>query len=245
MDRIVIESLFPEFSSQGGDNGNIMYLRESLPDAEIIETRFTDEPAFASRDVSMIYLGYMTEAEQEQVAAKLMPYRDRLRTLADTGCVVLFTGNAAEILGRAIVRDDGRTIAGLGLFDFTTRLSYRHRRTEVFLGELVDGPGEEPLEVAGYQIRFTEVDGDNSAEPLFRTVVGRGLGAEGGFEGFRRGTLFATWLAGPVLPLNPLFTEYLIGLLGSTAPAAYRAVALDAYRKRLEEFRVPGIRMPI
>lgn len=247
MSQIVIESLFPEFCNQGGDNGNIMYLKASMPEAEFIETHFMDEPAFVTRDVSMIYLGYMTEAEQEQVAAKLMPFRDRLLELVDAGCVVLFTGNAAELLGREIVCPDGREIPCLNLFDIKTHLSYERRYVEVYLGTFERGALDAtPLDIVGYKIQFTQAEGDNTESYFCRNKVGFGLNRSSSFEGLRRNNLFATWLTGPLLPLNPLFCEYLMSLLGVQDPcAAYRDEAMGAYRKRVEEFQTPGIKMPV
>lgn len=264
----MIESLFPEFSNQGGDNGNMMYLKASLPQAEFIETAFGDEPAFATRDVDAIYLGYMTEHEQELVAGKLMPHRDRLAELAERGCVILFTGSAAELLGTSITWDDGRTTEGLGLFDFTTRQDLSERIVEVFLGQLDcateagavptggrDGGAAsgEPLEIVGYKIQFTQAaPGDGSARfagarPFCTAEVGFGLNRSSKLEGFRYRNLIATWLTGPLLPLNPLLTESLIARIDPTPTprAAFRDEALAAYRKRLEEFRTPGIKMPI
>ena len=51
--------------------------------------------------------------------------------------------------------------------------------------------------------------------------------------------LICTSLLGPILPLNPLFTEYLLGLCGVKAEAAHREAALAAYEQRLQEFRDP------
>jgi len=49
----------------------------------------------------------------------------------------------------------------------------------------------------------------------------------------------------PAFPLNPLFTEYLMGLMGAERHAAHRKEALAAYEGRVEEFKTPGIKMPI
>lgn len=264
MARPVIESLFPEFCNQGGDNGNMMYLRASLPEAEVIETGFTDEPAFATRDVDFIYLGYMTEEEQELVAAKLMPLRDRLIELANAGCTMLFTGNAAELLGEGIAMADGHVVQGLRLFDFSCTQDLSDRIVEVFLGRFEEGrdapaqasdeegaAAQGALEIVGYKIQFTRArTGDGTAAfagalPFCTAEVGFGLNRESRLEGFRYKNLFATWLCGPLLPLNPLFTEYLMSRMGCHSEAAFRSEALEAYAKRLEEFRTPGIKMPI
>ena len=52
-----IEILFPEFCNLFGDMSNMWYLRKCLPEAEFVETPFEAEPAFASEDVGLIYLG--------------------------------------------------------------------------------------------------------------------------------------------------------------------------------------------
>lgn len=246
MSTSVVESLFPEFSNQGGDNGNMMYLKASLPAAEFIETRFTDKPAFVTRDVDFIYLGYMTEAEQEKVAAKLMPHKDRLVELVEKGCVVLFTGNACDLLGTKIVCDDGHEVSCLGLFDFTVKQDFSHRIVEPYLGTFTPAEtGGEPLEIVGYKVQFTQVEGDNSREPFCKNEVGFGLRRGDSFEGYRRHNLFGTWLCAPLLPMNPLFTEYLMRLMGETGDAAFRDEAMAAYRRRVEEQKTPGLHMPI
>ena len=58
------------------------YLRKCLPEAEFVETPFEAEPAFASEDVGLIYLGPMTERTQERVIEKLRPLSDRFTNLS-------------------------------------------------------------------------------------------------------------------------------------------------------------------
>lgn len=243
---IVIESLFPEFSNQGGDNGNMMYLKASLSDAEFIETHFTDEPAFATRDVSMIYMGYMTEREEKKVAAKLLPYRDRLIELRDKGCVILFTGSAADLAGRSLRFDDGECVECLNLFDFETVHSYAHRYAQVYLGEFTPADGSSPLEIVGYKIQFTQATGDNSSNFFCKNKVGFGLNTKAAYEGFCCNNMFVTSLVGPILAINPLFCEYLMGKLGvEESRVAFRRRSMAAYEKRLEEFKTPGVEMPL
>ena len=53
----------------------------------------------------------------------------------------------------------------------------------------------------------------------------------------RKNNLICTTCLGPILPLNPLFTERIISLAGGNEKAAFRDEAMDAYNKRLAEFR--------
>ena len=94
-----IEYLFPEHCNLFGDPANIKYLSQCLPTAQIIETHFTEEPRFLTEKVDLVYMGGMTEDMQEQIAAKLMPYRDRIKELIEEGQVFLVTSNAVELFG--------------------------------------------------------------------------------------------------------------------------------------------------
>ena len=57
----------------------------------------------------------------------------------------------------------------------------------------------------------------------------------------RKKNLLCTQILGPILPLNPLFCEYLLKLAGVETKAAYREAAMDAYEQHLKEFRDPKV----
>ena len=65
-----IEVLFPEAANLFGDVWNYRYLKECMPEAELIETALNDEPAFVNGDVDLIYMGAMTERAQELAIKK-------------------------------------------------------------------------------------------------------------------------------------------------------------------------------
>lgn len=241
--RIVIEELYPEFGNQGGDNGNLMYLRACLPEAEVIQTAFADEPAFVSRDdVSLVLLGGMTERQQRLVAARLAPWRERLVELVDRGMCVLFTGNAAELLGCAIEAPDGSRTPCLGLFDFVAKQNLDTRYLATFTGVFEPGQGETPINVCGFKAQFTQMGGTNDDCCFCRVNYGFGLREGHMLEGFRRGGCIATWVIGPILPSNPDLTRWLLDRMGATdARLAFEDVARTAYEKRWAELNRPGL----
>ena len=241
--RIVIEELFPEFGNQGGDNGNLMYLLACLPEAEVVKTAFGDEPAFATRDdVSMVLLGGMTEHQQKLVAAKLMPLRERLAELVDRGMCVLFTGNAAELLGSAVVAPDGTRTQCLGLFDFVAKQNFDTRYLATFTGVFEPGDGAEPINVCGFKAQFTQMEGQNEDCCFCKVNYGFGLREGHMFEGYRRGNCIATWIIGPILPSNPPLTRWFLDRMGAAdAPLAFADVAQTAYEKRWAELNRPGL----
>ena len=93
-----IEVLFPEFCNLFGDAYNMVYLEKTLPEAEFIRTKFSDDVRFTEEKMNLVYMGPMTERMQEQVIRKLMPLKEKIQKAIDDGTVFLFTGNALETL---------------------------------------------------------------------------------------------------------------------------------------------------
>ena len=73
-----------------------------------------------------------------------------------------------------------------------------------------------------------------------KVVRGRGINDECEFEGIRQNNFFGTYYIGPLLVLNPLFTKYLIKLLGIKGKKlAHEETAIEAYELKLNEFSDP------
>ena len=68
------------------------------------------------------------------------------------------------------------------------------------------------------------------------TPAGDGITDVGPAEGIRIKNLFATYILGPILPLNPYFTDYLLDImLGEIKEKKYLPFELEAYADRLGE----------
>lgn len=244
-DHPVIEVLFPEYGNQAGDNGNVMYLRACLPNATFVETSHGDVPYFADARPDLIVMCGMTERQQETVIERLRPYRDRLAQLVDEGVHMLFTGNAPEVLTRAIEDARGTRVEGLGLIDAVVKRDTSARYLSVQVGSFEPAPGAAPLEVVGFKIQFTQVEGDNSGSFFIEDSVGWGLSEQSKLEGFRLNNLIATWIIGPLLPLNPDLTAWLIGQISGSdeVQLAFEPEARAAYVKRAAELKTPGMHL--
>ena len=114
-----IEVLFPEFCNLFGDAYNMVYLEKTLPEAEFIRTKFSDDVRFTEEKMNLVYMGPMTERMQEQVIRKLMPLKEKIQKAIDDGTVFLFTGNALEIFGDYIENEDGSRVECLGPVSYT------------------------------------------------------------------------------------------------------------------------------
>ncbi|MCL2031182.1 MAG: hypothetical protein FWG93_06510 [Oscillospiraceae bacterium] len=232
-----IEVLYPELSNLFGDAANAGYLRRALPEAEFIQTPLKARPAFADGEVSLIYLGSMTESGQSHAAAALMPYRERMEALIGGGTAFLVTGNALELFGTHIENEDGSRLETLGLFELYARRRMMRRYNSIYLGTF------ETIEIVGFQSRFSHIyEGSGPPVPaLFQTARGAGRRPGQAEEGVRAGNFLGTCVLGPLLPLNPPFTRRLLGLLGAEErPLPYEAAAEAAYQARLAEFRDPA-----
>jgi CobQ-like glutamine amidotransferase family enzyme len=80
--------------------------------------------------------------------------------------------------------------------------------------------------------------GDNENNYFVKAEKGIGLNKESKLEGIKQNNFIGTYLIGPILILNPLFTKKLIQMLGVEKPTiAFEKETMDAYEQRLEEFK--------
>jgi len=232
-----IEVLFPEICNLYGDLANIRYLKESDPSIEIIETSLKDTPAFVSSKVDLIYMRTTTEAGLKLCYEALFPHRKKLLSLIDEGVFILLTGNAQDLFGNYITSDDGSEYRGLGIINCITKYQMMNRHNSFYIGDFNNG--DETIQIVGFKSIFGHCYADNMGFTdglLFDTKKGFGRNPSVKEEGFRINNLMSTTLTGPLLPLNPLFTRWLLKSLGSSCDPAYLESAMDAYKQRLLEF---------
>lgn len=240
-----IEVLFPEICNLYGDLANIRYLKECLPEAEIINTSLQSRPAFADEKVDLVYMGTTTEKGQILALEQLRFYRDQIFARVEEGMNFLITGNAMELFGDRIEEDGEEVCRGLGLFPGVARRSSVNRFNSLFLGKFYPGNGE-TIRIAGFKSQFGHSYGpadDNGLDDLALFIPERGPGmnryAKG--EGIRINNFMATYVIGPLLILNPPFTKWFIReRLGvPVEELAYEKAAMDSYETRVSEYEDP------
>ena len=232
-----IEILFPEVCNLYGDLQNMNYLKKCLPQAEFINTSLGEEPAFVTEKIDFIYLGPMTEKTQEKVIQKLLPYKSRIEELIESSTVFLFTGNAMEVLGKYIENEDGTKIDAIGIFNVYAKRDMLHRYFGAVLGKLSD------IDIVGFKTTFSFTYGENENNYFIKVNKGIGINKQSKLEGVRKNNFIGTYLIGPILITNPLFTKYLIELMGEKNPKlAFEEEILDAYQERLLEFKSDKIK---
>ncbi len=110
-----------------------------------------------------------------------------------------------------------------------------HRHNSLFIGKYED------IEVVGFKSQFTFAYGNIEDTYFMEVEKGIGINPETKLEGIKKNNFFATYVTGPLLILNPLFTKKLLKILGVEKPTiALEEDVMSAYEARLEEFeKVP------
>lgn len=204
--KLNILHLYPDGMSLYGEYANVAVLRrhlEAMGVSVTVETAlFEDTPPFARAD--FLYMGAGTERTQKAALTALLPHREAMEAATDRGAVLLFTGNAMELLGASITDRAGKVWPALGFAGFTTVETDKRAPEDVIAHTtLWDSPA------VGFMNKCSVTQGVES--PLFeRLSLGFGNEGEGGPEGYLSGNVFATHLTGPVLVKNPEFTDLLI-----------------------------------
>lgn len=253
-----IEILYPEICNLYGDLANIRYLKECLPDTEIIRTPLQSRPVFLYDPVDLVYMGTTTENGQILALEQLRLIREEFFERIEAGVNFLITGNAMELFGESIEEDGEEVCRGLGLFPGIARRSSINRFNSLFLGDFDPSPaaspeGGDPIRIVGYKSQFGhmfEAEEETNAvfsKPLeelalFRARRGPGMNRYATGEGIRINSFFATYVIGPLLILNPPFTKWYIRnqLKVPIEELAFEKAAMDAYRSRVEEYADPN-----
>lgn len=227
-----IEFLYAEVAALFGENGTIKYLQLALPQAEYIFTKFNDEPRFVSEKIDLVYLGPMSEGDQKRIIKRLMKYQSILKNQIEAGNFFLFIGNAVDILGNKIIYEENDEIAGLGIFDFYTKLDYFKRFNCMMLADY------HGIQLVGHKTQFGLLYGNNENNYFAKVEKGIGLNKESNLEGFEYKNLIATHIVGPLLLLNPLFTkQYLKRLTNKDIELPFQDTMMKSYERQLINYQ--------
>ena len=101
----------------------------------------------------------------------------------------------------------------------------------------------ENMTLVGFKAQFSHSYGDNSDCYFYDVTRGDGINPNSKLEGIKINNFFGTYTLGPFLIENPLFVKYILKLLGINKPAlAFEDTIMEAYEKRLTEFKNPKLR---
>ena len=106
-----------------------------------------------------------------------------------------------------------------------------HRHNSIFIGNWED------IKVVGFKSQFTFAYGNNENDYFAKVEKGIGLNKESKLEGIQKNNFIGTYLLGPILILNPMFTKKIIEKMGiEDVKLAFEEDTIAAYNQRLSEF---------
>ncbi len=232
MEKMIIEVLYPEYNNLYGDRGNCEYLQKKLSlagyEVEIKETSLFDEPEFVNGQVDFLLIGPCQEKHQLNEIEQLKKYAEAIKQRIDNGGIILATGNAFELFGAFIENDKGEKTECLGFYPYYAKQFSKLRYNDCSVGEF-DG-----MQVVGFKNLLSHSYGENPY-PFLSMKKGCGMNPDSKIEGVHHNNLFATYHTGPILPLNPQFTDYLINIVDNDYVPVSLEYEKQAYDSRIKE----------
>lgn len=190
-----------------GGNGHVLAGRAAWR-GMAVELVLAPSDGVLPRSADVYCLGGGEDAPQVLSAERLGD--GALRDAVDRGAVVLAVCAGYQIVGTSYPDADGEARSGVGLLDVVT-IKGRGRRA---VGELVADPERAPSahralpRLTGFENHGGTTRLGPGARPLARVLSGVGNGD--GTEGAVAGSVFGTYLHGPVLARNPALADALL-----------------------------------
>lgn len=202
--------LYPDLLNLYGDRGNVLAFTRRCQwreiDVKVIQVNLGDKISLTNID--FLFLGGGSDREQNLMAEDLAGRVQLLKEAIEDDLVVLAICGGYQLLGRYYRTLEGNEIPGLGILDLYT---------EGGDSRLIGNVAVE-VELGGVVHRLVGFENHSGRtylgglKPLGRVLAGHGNNSKDGFEGARYKNVFCSYLHGPLLPKNTVFTDFLISL---------------------------------
>jgi CobQ-like glutamine amidotransferase family enzyme len=226
-----VVQLYPAELGVTGDRGNVLALTTRLERAGISAERVIynvgDE---FPESIDLLVIGNGPLSAMRRVEGDLSRHAERIRSAVAAGLPVLAVGAGSDLFSGGVQALDGSTLEGIGVFPFTVeRTTHRRVGYVVATGELG--------ELIGFEDHASTWLLGEDVVPYATVKAGRGSVSprttnESAGESVLHNNAFATNVQGPVLPLNPQLSDFLIRAAAARASQSYKR---SAGHQRLDE----------
>jgi CobQ-like glutamine amidotransferase family enzyme len=208
--KLTLGHLYPDQLNLYGDRGNILTLRHRCQrrgiELRVVGLGLGD--ALAPDEYDMLFIGGGQDKEQAPVAQDLYEIKGiGLWAAIEDNMPVLAVCGGYQLLAHYYRPASGPDMRGLGVFDAWT--IHKGSRVPRCIGDIAISWNGSTL------VGFENHGGRTylgTARPLGKVLKGHGNNAEDRTEGAVYRNTFGTYLHGSLLPKNPHFADYLIGL---------------------------------
>lgn len=201
--EIKLAHLYPDILNLSADKGNVLAIRRRCEKRGISFSEKTyginDEIDFENTNI--ILIGGGCEKDKITVNNRLLEIKEKLEKYISDGGMILAVASSYPIIGKEF-EAEGQICKGLSLVDMTTVYDRKRKTGNVVLKS--DTLGHTIVAFENHNDKTTLGNGVN---PLGEVIYGVSKGQK---EGVITENIVATHLHGPLLPKNPLLTDYII-----------------------------------
>ena len=220
--KITIAHLYPDLLNLYGDNGNITALTYRLSkrgiEADVIEYGIEDRIDFENSDI--IFIGGGSDSELKTVCSKMCEYKADLKTYAENGGCILAVCGGFQILGNYYMLGNEK-IEATGVLN----IHADHNPTRL-IGDIVTESELIGTKIVGFENHAGRMD-IGTHTPIGKVIAGYGNNSESGYEGVVYKNVIASYMHGPLLPKNPLLTDYIISKAIENRYGSFELAPLD------------------
>ncbi|KAB8160230.1 glutamine amidotransferase [Streptomyces sp. 3MP-14] len=202
--------VYPDLLSTYGDQGNVLVVERRAHQrglrVERLDVR-SDQPLPTSGDIYLIGGG---EDRPQRLAAERLLRDGGLTRAVQNGAIVFSVCAGYQIIGHEFINDLGHRQQGLGLLDVVSERGPGQRCVGDVLADIDPQLGLPQL--TGFENHQGITRIGPHARPFAQVRLGNGNGTGDGTEGAWMGTVFGTYMHGPVLARNPHIADLLLKL---------------------------------
>lgn len=206
--KLNILYLYPDLLNMYFDVGNIKCLTKRLEwrgiDCEVINyTRESGELDLAN--VDLIFIGGGSDRDQQIASGKLLRFKDELKDYVENFGSLLAICGGYQLLGR-YYQAGGKKIEGVGVLDICTESVSGAKR---LTGNILLYSDVINHTVVGFENHGGRTE-TGSYKPFGKVLYGYGNDDTSKKEGVVYKNLIGTYLHGPLLPKNPVLSDYIL-----------------------------------
>ena len=219
--KLRIGHLYPDLLNLYADRGNIMALKKRMMwrgiECEVVEYRLEDPLHFDNLDI--LLLGGGSDREQKIVCDKLYNQKSSLDAYINDGRFLLGICGGYQLLGEYYQIGEDK-LKGLSLVDM-----YTVQKEGRLIGNIVLENSILGINIVGFENHGGRTY--TKEEAFGKVIYGYGNNEESGQEGIFRKNMIGTYLHGPLLPKNPVVTDYVIQTALERKYGSYQLEPLD------------------
>lgn len=202
--------MYPDLMNTYGDRGNIIAFSKRCSwrgiEARVLLHDLDSKPSDLTQS-DFIFMGGAQDRQQQLVAKDLNNNKGEiLKKLIEKNIPGLFICGAYQFLGHFYKPAVGEKIPGLSIFDLYTR-HFGNEKPRAIGNLVVNWHG---VKLVGFENHGGRTYLGKQVKPFAEVIKGYGNNGEDSSEGAIYKNAIGSYMHGPILPKNPLFTDWLI-----------------------------------